>query len=205
MAEILDSKLEFVKKFYYQDLLSARMIAEKLGVSIDAVYYFMRKYKIKRRNLTEHNAATFFHKPPSFCLKKSLTAQEKELKLLGIVLYWGEGYKVKNGNTVDFANSDPAMISVFVKFLRVVCGVTEERLRVYLYCYSNQNPTELIKYWSQLSGIPSKQFSKPYVRNDYKLGKEDKMRYGLIHVRYNDKKLWLVIMQWIEEYKSRYA
>ncbi|MCX6713076.1 MAG: hypothetical protein NTY66_02625 [Candidatus Vogelbacteria bacterium] len=203
MAKIIDSKLDQIKNLYYKDLLSARQIGEKLNVSIDAVYYFLRRHHIERRNLSEQNAATFSHKPLSFCLKKCSCAKDEELKLLGVILYWGEGYKA--GETIDFANSDTEMIKAFLNFLRKICGIREDRLRVYMYCYSNQHPVALIKYWSNVTKIPAKQFTKPYVRQDYQLGKEGKMRYGLIHIRYNDKKLWQVIMGWMEEYKTKYA
>ena len=52
MATIKEKKFNIIKE-YYNSGLSAKDIAEKLGVSIDAVYYFFRKYKIKRRNRSE--------------------------------------------------------------------------------------------------------------------------------------------------------
>lgn len=202
MAEILDSKLDRVRKFYYQDLLSARMISVELNVSIDAVYYFMRKHKMKRRGLSEHNAATFFHKPQSFSLKENLSAKEKKLKLLGIVLYWCEGYKAKGGTNVDFANSDPKMIFSFMKFLREICGIEEKKLRILVYCYSNQNPLEIIEFWSKLVKVSPSQFSKPYIKDNYRLDKVGKMPHGLIHIRYGDKKLRDLLIRWIGELKS---
>jgi len=44
--------------------------------------------------------------------------------------------------------------------------------------------------------VPVQQFTKPYVRKDYKIEKIDKMPYGLVHIRYADKKLYLQIEKW---------
>ena len=67
---------------------------------------------------------------------------------------------------------------------------------MYLYCYANQNAESLKKFWSTLSGVPLKQFPKPYVRQDFKKEKIGKMPHGLIHVRYFDKKLYIQFEQW---------
>lgn len=124
------------------------------------------------------------------------------MKSMGVTLYWGEGYKAGQAHGIDFANSDIKMIQVFLKFLREICGVDEKRLRIYLYCYSNQNPPGLVRFWSKVTGVPKDQFTKPYIRKDFRLEKKDKMPYGLIHIRYSDKKLFLLIKKWIEEYKE---
>jgi len=49
---------------------------------------------------------------------------KEQLKLIGIILYWGEGSKAKTG-TVSLANSDTAIIKVMMKFLKEVCGVLD--------------------------------------------------------------------------------
>ena len=123
-------------------------------------------------NYTEHNAhipTWFARKPLSFSLKSKLSPEERKLKVIGIILYWGEGYKATKAIGVDFANSDSSMIFIFLKFLREVCGVNEDKLRIYLYCYSNQNIDKIRRYWSRLLKVPIKQFSKPYVRKDFRL------------------------------------
>lgn len=121
------------------------------------------------------------------------------------MLYWGEGSKWQGEKIVDFANSDTDMIKVFLRFLREVCVVNEEKLRVYLYCYANQNQESLISYWSEVTKISKKQFSKPYVRKDYDSNKKGKMKYGLVHIRYADKKLLNLIRTWIKENIEKFS
>lgn len=200
MASIPSEKLHYIEQLYYKEHKSAREIAGILDVSLDAVYYFMRHYNLKRRSLSEENSLRFANKQLSFDVKQKLNSSEKELKLVGLMLYWCEGYKTDLCKVVDFANSDPSMIQIFLRFLREICGVDESKLRVYLYCYSNQNVDGLKQYWSSVMKIPLSQFTKPYVREDFKLDKIGKMPHGMVHVRYGDKKLFLLIKQCIQEY-----
>lgn len=205
MAAIPQDKFALVKKLYYKDKISAVEIAERFSVGVDAVYYFMRYNKLPRRNLSEQNAVRFNRKKPSFVVKKVLSQKEKELRAIGVALYWAEGFQTDYADIVDFANSKPEMILIFLAFLRKVCGIRESKLRVYLYCYSNQNVKKLIKFWSRETKIPSKQFTKPYVRNDFDIKKLGKMPYGLIHIRYGDKKLLGLIKWWINQYVGKFA
>lgn len=205
MGKIKFEKLSYIKKSYYEDLLSQVKIAKNLGVSSDALVYFMRKYDLKRRTASENEKIKFAKKPLTFNIKINLSQKEKELKAVAVSLYWGEGYKAKNAKNLDFANSDVEMIKVFLKFLRTICNVDSSKLRVYLYCYSNQKPLDLVKYWSKVTKIPVSKFTKPYIRKDFQLSKIGKMEKGLIHVRYYDKKLLLEMMKWIEEYKLKFS
>ena len=116
------------------------------------------------------------------------------------MLYWGEGYK--RGGEVSFSNSDPRMIKVFLRFLRHVCGVHEERLRMALHYYQDHNPKELMTFWSEQTQIPALQFHTPYlhVRNGGTY--RELSRYGTATVHYADKKLLKQILTWITDYYS---
>lgn len=194
---------DIVEKLYHAEGLSTIEIAKKLHVSVWAVLGFMRRSKIARRTFKEANSLNFDKKPLSFLLKKKLRPAQEKLKMAGVFLYWGEGAKLRGGNCmVDFANSNPLMIRVFMRFLREICGVNEKRLRVYLYCYSNQSIETLLNYWYKITSIPLNQFTKPYIRKDFSLDKKGVMEYGMIHVRYADKKLLIQIDNWIKEYSA---
>jgi predicted DNA-binding protein YlxM (UPF0122 family) len=201
MAAITKEKIRIVKNLYYKRGLSAQDVANKLGVSIDAVFYCMKKNGFRRRRTHESNAIKFEKAKPSFKLKKINNAKLQTLKTIGTMLYWGEGSKAGT-MTVDFANSDKDMIILFLKFMREICGVDEKRLRVYSYFYANQNIKRNINFWSKITKINKKQFTKPYIRKDYDKNKIHKMPHGLIHIRYSDKKLLRLIKNWIEDYKN---
>ena len=205
MPTIHHKQLDKIKRLYYKDGFSMQKIADHLSVNLNSVIYFMRKHDVKRRNLLEANRIVFEKRPLSFSIPKLLNKNQRDLKTIGVMLYWSEGAKL--GHTVDFSNSDVEMIKLFLLFLRNVCGVDESRLRGYIYCHKNQNSKSLIRFWSGVTKIPKSQFTKPYVREDVTAGKKhpQRMPYGLVHVRYNDLKLLRQIKEWIEETKQTWV
>lgn len=189
-----------IRHLYYKEGLSTIEIAAKLNVTPWVVLKFMKKNNLPRRSFKQANTKRFEKKPITFLLKKRLSRKEKELKIAGIMLYWAEGGKAIPENGVDLANSDPKMIKLFLRFLRDICGIDEKRLRVYLYCYADQDIDAIRKYWQQITDIHLSQFKKPYIRKDFLPQKSGRMKYGLVHIRYYDKKLLLQIEDWVEKY-----
>ncbi len=189
---------------YYVQKMTMAGIAVAYNVSVDCVAYFMRKHKIERRTPAESNGINFLKSPTSFTYNDPKNEEDRIIESMGIMLYWAEGFK-SEGSTVDFANSDPKMIKLFLVFLRNSFTIDESKLRIYLYCYSNQDVSELIKYWSALCNIPQDQFSQPYIRKDFNPLQKRVMKHGLIHVRYNDKRLLSEIKKMIECYSVKYA
>ncbi len=192
-----------VSKFYSEGF-AVREVAAKLGISIDRVYKLMRKKNIPRRSCVEANRLAYIRKPATFKPVLIENQEQEILKAIGVMLYWAEG--AKSGCSVDFANSDERMIKLFLRFLRGVCGVLEEKLRVYLYCYpQHENDVRsLIEYWSKVTGINSAQFTKPYIRRNAGGKVGQKLQHGLIHVRYNDKKLLIQLLKWVDEWCERF-
>jgi hypothetical protein len=194
-GEIVDK----IKKLYFGDLLSMSEVARKLHVSIDSVTYLMRKNNIKRRSFAAANKIVFKNKPASFRVKGNKSKSEKLLEIAGLMLYWAEGYKSEKSGGIDFANSDPRMIRVFINFLRSSYTLDESRFRIFIYCCANQDIVALTNFWSNLTKVPKSQFTKPYIKNDFR---DDGriMQYGMIHVRYSDKKLLVDLMQKMSYY-----
>lgn len=177
-----------VGKLYRNDGLSAQEIGNHLNKSVWQVIKFMKKHGIRRRSAAETQRLQFFRKPLSYQKIKHFTQKEKRLYEAGLLLYWAEGAKAEHG-VVDFANCDSNMVTIFLATLRRIYHVNDIRLRVLLYCYANQHVDGLINYWEKILTIPKSQFSKPYVRRDFNQKKSGKMPYGLVHIRYADKKL----------------
>ena len=61
---------------------------------------------------------------------------------------------------------------------------------------------DLKKYWHSVTNISLSQFTKPYIRKGNSNLSKRKLLYGLVHIRYNDKKLLETIKYWIDEYIS---
>ncbi len=165
--------------------------AEKLNTSLSAINSVMRRNKIHRRTSAQTNKINFLKSPLSYRKKEKLSLSEKSLHLAGLMLYWAEG--AKTGHTVDFANSNAIMNKIFLEMLRNIYQVNEQRLRILLYCYSNQNPESLLHYWSEFLKIPMEQCTKPYIRHDFDANKSQKMPHGLVHIRYADLRLLVQI------------
>jgi hypothetical protein len=189
-----------IKDLYWAKGNNVGEIAKQLGVSVWSLYGFMDKNNIARRSYSEANFLVHKDKP-QFKVKTELTSAEEKLRIAGIMLYWAEG--TLKGSTVDFANSDPRMIKIFMKFLREICGVCEERLRLYLYAYPYMDMNEVKVFWQDVTKIPQNQFTKPYIGKGNSDINKRKLAHGLVHIRYNDKKLLEMIGGWIREYAEK--
>lgn len=186
-----------LKQHYWDERRSVPQIAEALGLKTQTVYELMRKHGIARRTLSESNYLVHSDKP-QFVLRQQLTREQTRLRSAGVMLYWAEG--AKRGGTVDLANTDPMLVLVFLRFLREICGVAESRLRVFLYVYEGQDVATIRDYWRQLTGIPRAQFLKPYVSKlRVDRARQRVLPYGVVHVRYNDKRLLKQILAWIHQ------
>lgn len=84
------------------------------------------------------------------------------LFITGISIYWGEGDK-STSYQVRVANIDPAMIKIFVKFLREVCNVPKQRIRAHLLLYPDLDPALCMDYWIKNSGLSRRNFTKSVV------------------------------------------
>jgi hypothetical protein len=186
----------------YTSGLSVQQIADFYSISIDAAFYALRKQKIARRSSAESNKLRFESQDLSYKIKTELTHREEDLKLAALMLYWAEGYKVGK-STVDFANSDPEMVTIFIRFLRDICGIKESKIRCHIYCYEGQNIQEIKAFWSNLLHVPETQFTKPYIKKANPSVRGPRMIHGLVHVLYCDTKLLKQILEWIGEYSKK--
>src|SRR3989344_4595887 len=79
---------------------------------------------------------------------------DRELKILGAALYWGEGYKNFNQKKPIYpylclGNSDSEMIITFIYFLEKILGITKDRIRAPIFIYPGIVPEEAINYWQK--------------------------------------------------------
>jgi len=188
-----------IRDLYWKKQYNVNQVAKRLGVSFWSLYGFMDKNNIQRRLPAEANYVVNKDKP-QFKIKENLSFLDEKLKVAGIMLYWAEG--TLRGQTVDFVNSNPDMVRIFLKFLKQICGIDDRRLRLYLYTYPYLDLEKTKNYWKNVTGIPLSQFTKPYVRKGNLNLSKRKLPYGLVHIRYNDKKLLLAIKSWIENYRN---
>lgn len=80
---------------------------------------------------------------------------DRELFMAGIALYWAEGQKSKpyqRREVVNFVNSDPAVIQVFLAWLDLL-GVARERLGFRVMIHESADVAGAEQYWADLVGI----------------------------------------------------
>ena len=126
----------------------------------------------------------------------------EQLKMIGIILYLGEGGKTSRG-MVRLANSDPVVIKMTMRFFREVCKVPENKFRGHIHTFAHADILKTEKYWSQLSGISRNQFFKTYIKpSSASLQKRQTLPFGTFDICVCDTALFLTIMGWIEKVKE---
>ena len=126
----------------------------------------------------------------------------KELKLIGIILYLGEGGKTSRG-MVRLANSDPDVIKIMMRFFREICNVPENKFNGHIHTFAHANINKTEKYWSKITRIPKKQFYKTYIKpSSASLQKRNTLPFGTFDIYVCDTKLFLTIIGWIEKIKE---
>ncbi|MFA5020565.1 MAG: hypothetical protein WC517_00685 [Patescibacteria group bacterium] len=129
----------------------------------------------------------------------------RDLLLLGVGLYWGEGSK--SNENVRIINSDPILVKLMIRWFRDICGLGLNNFYVFIHLYPDSNIDAAIAYWSEVTSIPSKQFGKIQIdkRTNKSLRNNRKLPYGTFHLQirsYGNKefgrRLHRRIIGWIE-------
>lgn len=126
----------------------------------------------------------------------------EQLKLIGIILYLGEGGKTNRG-MARVANSDPVVIKIMLRFFKEICHVPESKFRGQIHTFAHADIEKTEKYWSKITGIPRKQFFKTYTKpSSASLQKRKTLSYGTMDIYVCNTKLLLRILGWIEKIKE---
>ena len=131
---------------------------------------------------------------------------DKELKIIGAMLYACEGtkarrdFRTKKGYiySIELTNSDYKIIYIFSIFLKKIIKADWSRVKGQVFLYPDLSEEELIKYWSKVSNIPSNQFQKGiYLKS--KDGKFKASPFGTFKLRYSCKEDFLKLQTIIED------
>jgi len=136
-----------------------------------------------------------------------------DLFILGISLYWTEGYKrpiVRNGqrktfHVVSFTNSDPYLIQLFLRFIREICHIPDNKIHVSIRAFKHQEQKEIQRFWQNITHLQPTHFGKIYLDiSKSSLGKRpyNHLQFGTIQVRIGNTELYNKIMGWIEGIKN---
>ncbi|MET9967883.1 hypothetical protein ABZZ80_18630 [Streptomyces sp. NPDC006356] len=91
---------------------------------------------------------------------------DRELFITGVALYWAEGTKDKRHarrESVEFVNSDPGMICVFLAWLKLL-EVGRDRLHCRVMIHESADIVAAERYWADLVGIDRSALGKTVLK-----------------------------------------
>jgi hypothetical protein len=193
---------QLLHRLYYKDRLSMQDISRSLDTTFPTVEYWMKKHNFPRRSCSESGYVKLNSNGDPFKIKKKLNKKEKELLLIGLALFWSEGSKAIKGS-VQLVNLDYRMLQLFVRFLRRICRISEDRLRLYVRVYKTFNREKARRYWSRKLKMSSKKvFVYPHTDGRSKVDKQWS-KYGIATLQFHNIKLWEWLNKSIEHYLEK--
>ncbi|MFA6304583.1 MAG: hypothetical protein WCV73_04130 [Patescibacteria group bacterium] len=176
---------------------SYNLISQKLGVAKGTLSYWFKdvpytanKAVLKRIKLGPFISGRIRHERKLSSIEEITKAaktelgviSERDLWMLGIGLYIGEGSK--SYEDVRIMNSNPEIIKLAVHWFKKICKVGDKNLILTLHLYPDNNLRQSMKYWSNLTGIPLNQFRKSQIdtRVNKSWKKKNKLPYGTANV-----------------------
>lgn len=180
-----------------RDIELTQQQIEKLQNQAKDPFYGRRwDYILSRRRELEDKIQTLRKKG----IEEIGRVTQRELFLIGVSLYWSEGFK--KDSQAGFANSNPEMIKLFIKWLNT-CGYTRNDLLIRVIANSSHKGRikEIEKYWSQITGVPVTNFRKPFFQHvEWKKVYENSNEYfGVLRIKVRKSKDFLrKIHGWIE-------
>jgi hypothetical protein len=154
-------------------------IAAQLGVSKSSVSLWVRDLPLPARFAYVHNqrrqeGLRRFNEDRTARLAAECEAAageigeltDREILIAGAIAYWCEGAKNKPNrkpSQVVFMNSDPGLITFFLRFLDIA-GVSREDLTLRVHIHENADADAARRFWLELTGTSPGQFRSPVLK-----------------------------------------
>lgn len=140
----------------------------------------------------------------------------RDRRLVGIALYWAEGYKrvkVHKGREVtnhpiSFTNSDPDMVRAFMDFLRHSMGILDQDITAHIRLFPHTDQNAAVSYWCGITGLSAERFYESTTitsRASQGVRPYNRLPYGTIQVRVSRTDRFHGLMGWIEGLKQSLA
>ena len=185
-----------IERLYYDEKRSMQDIADTLDKSLNFIRYHMEKNKLKRRDWSEATYVKVNRTEP-FKIKKNLTTREKQLRALALGIFWNEGTS-KNPISIRVSNSDPELLKVFVYFLRKLCGVPREKIKISIIAPDILKIKDAEDFWCRELDLAPSQLGKTSVVKSNGNGIHKKRApYGTAIVCVHNTKLRKKLQSWV--------
>jgi hypothetical protein len=146
--------------------------------------------------------------------KEIMPLSNNDLLIIGIVLYWAEGYKrlkVINGkeitaHVVALTNSDPDIVSAFILFIIRILKIPIEKINIEIRLFKHIDAEEAISYWMKATSLSKSQFLKPMYpvsSASKEIRPQKRLPYGTVRVIVSDTKLFHRVLGLIDGLKEK--
>jgi transcriptional regulator with XRE-family HTH domain len=200
--------------------LSIKEIERRLGVSRSSVSLWVRDIELTREQqlaLLDRNPAYNRQRAgqeayAAICRDRRRGWQDEGrelacagdlLHVAGCMLFWAEGSRDRN--VVKFTNSDPAMATFFVNFLRGCFDLSNDAIRIdcNLFADHAERQREIEDFWLETLGLPKTCLRKTIV-NVYSKYSQKKRRnrlpYGTVRINVHSTRVAQHIYGAIQHY-----
>lgn len=119
----------------------------------------------------------------------------KPLFIAGLMLYWGEGDN-KPKNPLRLTNTNPKVISLYVKFLITILRIPKKIIKINLILYPDLNEKKCLNFWSNITDINSANFYKTqFIKGRHPT---KRVNNGICMIICNSRQLKEKILTWID-------
>ena len=166
-----------------RDGCSYRQISSALGVSKSSLSLWLRDVALtdeQRCLLAERSPEASRRRAASLRARRIATTERvvrqsrsqigrltaRELLVAGVVAYWAEGSKSKpwsRSERVLFTNSDPTMITLFLRWLDML-AIPRSELRFHLQIHERADVAAALRFWQTVMAMPETQFLAPVLK-----------------------------------------
>lgn len=189
---------DLLRDLYLQHRLSSAEIAQKLLCSETKVNYWLSRYGIQKRSISEAVYQRANPKGNPFRSKPIKSLEDAFIFGLGLGLYWGEGNK-KDPSSVRLGNSDPELVKAFLYFLEDRFATDRRRLRFGLQLFSDMDTKAAERFWSRHLGVSAKSFYKTVITPSGKIGSyREKTKYGVMTLYFHNSRLKRLLLEQID-------
>ena len=184
---------DWCKDIVLSDEHNARLLAKKLLGQRKGSIVAAQNKRAKRINHTRE----IFNE----AIKEIGILSVRDRFIFGIALYAGEGTKFDGKG--GFVNSNPTYIRFMSSWFQEFCSISLKDMRCSIWLHEENIEAEAKKYWSEVSGVPLKQFHKTYfVKNKLHSQKVRKNvhTHGVVSIKFYKSNTQRKIMGWISAF-----
>lgn len=185
--------------------LSIIEIAERLGLPKTTIFYWVRDIPLQRPRRESPSAGAGAMQRKCRLLREAAYREGREsFDVLSaadptfrdfVCMYIGEGYK-RNRNRVAIGNSDPRVLVLATRWLRVLSG---KDLRFSIQFHEDQDLRRLSEFWASTLGIEPREIRMQRKSNSGQLGgRHWRSRYGVLTVTTCDTLLRARLQAWMD-------